>query len=208
MPSARPPRPSRPATTAKPAAKPEPEAVDAANLHIVHYPASVLKKKATHIPASDDTTKAVVRRMIELMHKAEGIGLAAPQVGLSWRLFVVHVPEDAEDDRLVNSDPPGATARPQVYINPKITKFEGPVEPFEEGCLSLPGIRGEVLRPPHITVTATDEHGKAFTHKAGGLLARCIQHELDHLDGVLIIDKMLMADRTKNKKKIRALEEP
>lgn len=144
--------------------------------------------------------------MLELMREAEGIGLAAPQVGLGWRMFILHVPEDAEDDRLASADPPTATTGPRIYIDPVITAFVGPPEPFEEGCLSLPEIRGEVLRPPQVTVTALDEHGERFTHSAGGLLARCIQHELDHLNGILIIDKMLQTSRMKNKKKIKELE--
>jgi peptide deformylase len=92
-----------------------------------------------------------------------------------------------------------------VFINP-VLKLEGPVEPYEEGCLSLPDIRGDVLRPPVVTVTALDEHGKQFTLRAGGLLARCIQHETDHLDGVLIIDKMTQGSRMKNRKAIKELE--
>lgn len=180
--------------------------VDPASLHIVSHPAPVLHKKATHAPPADSQTKAVAGRMLELMREADGIGLAAPQVGLSWRMFILHVPEDAEDDRLANADPPTATSSPRIYIDPVITAFVGPPEPFEEGCLSLPEIRGEVLRPPQVTVTALDEHGERFTHSAGGLLARCIQHELDHLDGILIIDKMLQTSRMKNKKKIKELE--
>jgi len=145
--------------------------------------------------------------MLELMVQAEGIGLAAPQVGLSWRMFVLNVPEDAEDGRLATSEPPEATTAPRLYINPKITAYQGPLEPFEEGCLSLPGIRGDVYRPAQITVTAMGPDGQPFTHTAGGLLARCIQHEIDHLDGVLIIDKMTQTARMKNKKKLKELEQ-
>lgn len=145
--------------------------------------------------------------MLRLMVKAEGIGLAAPQVGLLWRMFVLNVPEDAEDGRLASSDPPEATTAPRVYINPVITAYRGPLEPYEEGCLSLPEIRGDVYRPAEVTVTATDADGQTFTHTAGGLLARCIQHELDHLDGVLIIDKMTQTARMKNKKKLKELEQ-
>lgn len=200
-----PPRSSNPATRQiPPAAAAAP--VDPASLHIVHHPAPVLHKKATHTPPADARTRAVAGRMLELMREADGIGLAAPQVGLGWRMFILHVPEDAEDGRLANADPPSATSGPRVYIDPVITAFVGPPEPFEEGCLSLPEIRGEVLRPPQVTVTALDEHGERFTHSAGGLLARCIQHELDHLDGILIIDKMVQTSRMKNKKKIKELE--
>lgn len=200
-----PPRPpARPTTKSASPAQPP---VEPSSLHIVHHPDPVLHKKAPHVPPSDAQTRAVANRMLELMRNAEGIGLAAPQVGLSWRMFILHVPEDIEDERLIHSDPPSATPAPRVYIDPQITAYNGPLEPFEEGCLSLPGIRGEVLRPPQVTVTAIDEHGERFTHTAGGLLARCIQHELDHLDGILIINKMTQTSRMKNKKKIKELEE-
>ncbi|MFZ4576494.1 MAG: peptide deformylase, partial [Phycisphaerales bacterium] len=92
-------------------------------------------------------------------------------------------------------------------INPVLTKPAGPVERFEEGCLSLPGIRGDVIRPPTITIEATDLEGTRFTSTATGLLARCWQHERDHLDGVLIIDRMMEGHLAKNKKLIKELEE-
>ncbi|MGH7130885.1 MAG: peptide deformylase [Phycisphaerales bacterium] len=184
-------------------------AIDPAKLEIVNYPASVLRQRAKPVPKVTDEVRAVAARMIELMFQAEGIGLAGPQVGLSWRLFVVHVPStapDAEEPRSVESDPPTATAKPTVYINPTLSKPEGPLEPMDEGCLSLPDIRGRVLRPELITVTATDLEGRQFTQRAGGLLARCWQHEFDHLEGVLIIDKFSQASRLKNRAKIRDLE--
>lgn len=193
-----------------PKAVPPMPAPDPQSLFIVSYPDPVLHKKASHVPPSDEATRAVAARMVDLMRQADGIGLAAPQVGLSWRMFVLHVPEDENADdgpRLAPSDPPQATIGPRVYINPVIKSFGGPLEPFEEGCLSLPSIRGEVYRPAQVTVTATGADGVEFTHTAAGLLARCIQHELDHLDGVLIIDKMTQPSRIKNKKKIKELEQ-
>lgn len=190
-------------------AVPTPVAPDPAGLFIVNHPDPVLHKKAAHIPPADDATRAIASRMLQLMVKAEGIGLAAPQVGLPWRMFILNVPEDHEDEppRLASSDPPEATTAPRLYINPSITAYQGPLEPYEEGCLSLPGIRGDVYRPAQVTVTAIGHDGQPFTHTAGGLLARCIQHELDHLDGVLIIDKMTQTGRMKNKKKLKELEE-
>ncbi len=146
-------------------------------------------------------------RMVDVMEEEKGIGLAAPQIGLSWRMFVLDVPEveKGKDRRSADDDPPTASRGPMVFINP-VLKFEGPVEPYEEGCLSLPDVLGEVLRPPVVTVTALDQHGKQFTIKAGGLLARCIQHETDHLDGVLIIDKMTPTSRMKNRRAVKELE--
>jgi len=178
--------------------------VDPSRLGVVHYPAAVLRKKAAKIAEVTDEVRAVAARMIELMFAEEGIGLAAPQVGLPWRMFVCHVPED--EDRRVDADPPSASARPEVFINPVITRFEGPPEPMTEGCLSLPDIRGEVLRPPGVTLTAMNDEGEPIERRAAGLLARCWQHEIDHLDGVLIIDKMTQMSRLKNRAAIRDLE--
>ncbi|MBY0308199.1 MAG: peptide deformylase [Phycisphaerales bacterium] len=200
--------PRRPINTST--GDPPPGPVNPHELVIVSYPDPVLKKPARHVPPTGEQTCAVAKRMIDLMFQAEGIGLAAPQVGLPWRMFLVHVPEDADAEggpRLAGSCLPEATLGPRVYIDPRITAYGGSLGAFEEGCLSLPGIRGEVLRPSQVTVTATDLDGRKFTETVAGLLARCIQHELDHLDGVLIIDKMTQPSRLKNRKKIKDLEQ-
>lgn len=175
-------------------------------LGLVHYPDEVLRRKAKPVDAVTDEVRAVAQRMLEIMRAEEGIGLAAPQVGLSWRLFVADVPEDEEKGRAASGDLHAATAGPVVYINPVLSQPEGPVEPFNEGCLSLPDIRGDVLRPPIITIEATNLEGRRFTQRAAGLLARCWQHELDHLDGVLIIDRMTQPFRVKNRAAIKRLE--
>lgn len=178
--------------------------VDPATLHVLHYPAAVLRKKAAPVLEVTDEVRAVARRMIELMKEHDGIGLAAPQVGLSWRLFVTYVPENKE--RSPRQTPPTADERVMVYINPVLSNPVGAPEPYEEGCLSLPDIRGDVLRPPVVTITATDIEGNTFTKTAGGLLARCMQHEFDHLEGVLILDRMMQIFRIKNRAKVRELE--
>ncbi|MBL8991081.1 MAG: peptide deformylase [Phycisphaerae bacterium] len=180
--------------------------VDPASLRIVHYPAAVLRLRAEPVPAVTDEVRAVALRMIDLMREAEGVGLAAPQVGLSWRLFVAEVPEDPEEGRSAAADPPSATRGPVVYVNPVLSDPAGAVEPFEEGCLSLPDIRGDVLRPPTITIGATGMDGRPFSHRATGLLARCWQHEMDHLDGILILDRMTQMARLKNRPAVRRLE--
>ncbi len=180
--------------------------LDPSTLKIDLYPTEVLRTKADPVELTDET-RAVALRMIDLMHSAEGIGLAAPQVGLTWRLFVVHVPHNRDDeDTPPNPDLPSTCAEPLVFFNPEITETSKDLEPLEEGCLSLPGINGEVRRPSTITVRATDLNNNTFELKATGLLARCIQHENDHLDGVLIIDKMPQLARMKNRTKIKALE--
>lgn len=178
---------------------------DPRTLSIVHFPAPILRRRTDPVPEVTEQVQAVARRMIELMYEAEGIGLAAPQVGLPWRMFVAHVPES--DDRRLDADPAQATAEPMVCINPRLCEPERDLVPFEEGCLSLPEITGEVRRPSAITMTALDIEGKQFTIRASGLLARCWQHETDHLDGVLIIDRMTPPSRLRNRNAVRELEQ-
>ncbi|HMN40003.1 MAG TPA: peptide deformylase [Phycisphaerales bacterium] len=181
-----------------------PAKVDPAALHIVEYPAPVLRVRAKPVEKVTAEVRAVAARMVELMRQAKGIGLAAPQVGLSWRMFICDIPRS--EDHSPDSDPPTGTDGPQFYINPKLSHPVGAPQKMEEGCLSLPEITGEVLRPPTITITALDLHGRSFTRTATGLLARCWQHEMDHLDGVLIIDKMTQMSRLKNRTLIKDLE--
>jgi peptide deformylase len=151
------------------------------------------------------------------MREEHGIGLAAPQIGVSWRMFIADVPPreaqntddpDSPDDNPGGSPYPTTTQGPVVYINPKITHLSPPpaVIPAEEGCLSLPEIRGQVLRPPTVTITYTSIEGEPRTETATGLLARCWQHETDHLDGVLIIDKFSQMSRLRTRSKVRQLE--
>ena len=117
---------------------------------------------------------------------------------------MAHVPPT--DDRSAESDPPTATASPTVYINPVLSDPKGEPVVYEEGCLSLPDIRGDVLRQEIISMTATGLDGKRLTRTAAGLLARCWQHENDHLDGVLILDRMTQMSRLKNRSTIRRME--
>jgi peptide deformylase len=185
--------------------------VDPARLLIVNYPADVLRQKSAPIGAITDETRAVARRMIDLMYEAEGIGLAAPQIGLTWRMFVVDVPprepEDGEpSEPREEGTPADSTRGPEVYINPVLSAPGRELVSAEEGCLSLPEIRGEVLRPEEITITAQDIEGQTFTRRATGLLARCWQHEYDHLDGVLILDRMSQMSRLKTRMAVRKLE--
>lgn len=178
--------------------------VDPQALQVVHYPAPILRRKAAPIDEITDEVRAVALRMVDLMREQEGIGLAAPQVGLPWRMFVVHVPE--AEGRSASAVPPTASTGPRIYVNPMLTEPRGSLEPYEEGCLSLPDVRGELLRPAFITLTASDLDGAWTTQTAGGLLARCWQHENDHLDGVLIIDKFTQLSRLKNRSAVRELE--
>tara|TARA_A100001391_G_scaffold156856_3_gene115075 strand:- start:238 stop:894 length:657 start_codon:yes stop_codon:yes gene_type:complete len=194
-------------------------AVNPAGLRIELYPTEILKTKAKPFDPESiaglkdsasprgEELRLVAHRMIDLMNGAQGIGLAAPQVGLSWRLFVAHVPADPELEGESNdSDLPISCDEPGVFFNPEIVKYDGDLEPYDEGCLSLPGITGEVNRPAIVTMKAINLHGEEVTLKATGLLARCWQHEIDHLDGVLILDKMTQMSRLKNRTRIRGME--
>jgi peptide deformylase len=147
-------------------------------MQIVRYPHPALRWKSRDITRIDDTLRNVVGRMFELMYESKGIGLAANQVGLPLRLFVVNVSGDPEkkDEEV-------------VFINPVIRNRSGS-SVGEEGCLSLPGLYADVARPEAITVEAFDLEGQPFRVKVDDLPARVIQHETDHLDGVLFIDRI------------------
>jgi peptide deformylase len=182
-------------------------ALDPTSLHILHYPAPALRQRAHEVPEINDEVRAIGHRMVEMMFEAEGIGLAAPQVGLSWRLFVAHVPPDERRTQCPpEGEPVTATEQPTIYINPVLSGPQGPLVAYEEGCLSLPEITGDVYRPEVVTITARDLLGREFTTTAGGLLARCLQHEFDHLEGVLIIDRMTQISRLKMRSAVRRLE--
>ena len=177
--------------------------VDPSRLRIDLYPTEVLRTRAEQTEPSDEV-RAVALRMIELMRGAEGIGLAAPQVGLSWRLFVAHVPPPERDAAM--TDPGSWTHAPEVFLNPEITDHSNDLVESEEGCLSLPGIQGDVRRPSRVRMRATTLDGETVERDAQGLLARCWQHEIDHLDGVLILDKMSQTSRSRNRTRIKQLE--
>ncbi|MCC7205396.1 MAG: peptide deformylase [Phycisphaeraceae bacterium] len=162
-------------------------------LHIIWYPDPVLRRKARPVVAIDARVRAVAKAMLELMHEAGGVGLAAPQVGLSWRLFVANPTGDPQDDR--------------VFINPVLSDPSKEAVEHEEGCLSIPEVRANILRPKAITVTATDLDGKSFSLTSDDLAARVWQHEYDHLDGVLILDRMQRIDRLASRQMLKELED-
>ncbi len=152
---------------------------------ILFADAPVLRQKARRVRKYDAALRELVADMLETMHAANGVGLAAPQVGVSLRLFVIEIPADEEA---------GIPARQYVLCNPEIVKAVGE-ETEEEGCLSLPGYVGEVTRAAVVTVKGFDVNGKAVRVRGEGLLARALQHELDHLDGILFIDRLESLDK-------------
>jgi peptide deformylase len=179
-------------TPEKPRHELDPEARarrDAALRHVRVYGDPALRSRARPVEVFDDALADEVKRMGRLMDDAIGIGLAATQLGVMHRVLVYRVEPDA---------PLG------VLVNPEIEWRGDDVELMEEGCLSLPGVGVEVERPIHVRVRASDERGAPLTIEASGLEARVIQHEIDHLDGVLILDR---TSREQRKQAMRAMRE-
>ncbi len=166
--------------------------VDPESLKIVLYPDPVLRKPCEPVPEVTDEVRQVAARMLQLMHEARGVGLAAPQVGLSWRLFVANPTGEPEDDR--------------VFINPQFSNPTEQMHTRDEGCLSIPHVTGDITRPLGITIDALDEHGQPFQLTSQELAARVWQHETDHLDGILILDRMPAIDKVANRQAIQDLE--
>jgi len=146
-------------------------------VRIVPYPHPVLRHVSKPIKRFDADLREKIRQMFDLMYEAEGVGLAANQVDLPLRLFIVNLKADPKKGEEF------------VFLNPVITRPKGNAEQ-EEGCLSLPGVRGKVKRPEKVLLTAYMSNGKEYEAEVDGLMARVVQHELDHLDGVLFPDRM------------------
>lgn len=161
-------------------------------LPIVHFNDPVLRKKGAKVTAFDAALRRLAADMIETMHAAEGIGLAAQQIGKAVQLCVVDLrpAESRFDWEFDGAKPPLELFMPLTIVNPEIEAVAEPEDVYEEGCLSFPGIRGDVTRPDEITVRFKDAEGVPHVLRCNGLLARCVQHEADHLNGVLFIDRM------------------
>ena len=160
-------------------------------LPILAYPDPRLRTIAKDVPAVDDSVRTLVDDMFDTMYDARGIGLAATQVDRHLRVVVMDLAKDGE--------PPA----PQVFINPTVTPLTDALAPYEEGCLSVPEVYDTVERPARVKIEALDRDGKPFSVDADGLLAVCIQHELDHLNGVMFVDYLsrLKQDRARDKVK-------
>jgi peptide deformylase len=152
----------------------------------------VLKSRATPVDRFDDSLRRQVSRMAGIMHDALGVGLAAPQLGISQRLLVYRV---------------GPDAPVTVLANPELEWASGEVEPGEEGCLSIPGVLVDVDRPVYVRVRGLDEEGEERVVEASGLEARVIQHEIDHLDGVLILERTSREERKRALRELREAEQ-
>jgi peptide deformylase len=159
-------------------------------LPIVAYGDPVLKVKAKDITREYPKLEGLIENMKETMHNAFGVGLAAPQIGLPIRLFLVDASPFAEDEVLDDEERAFLKTFKHIFINPVITEETGDEWAFNEGCLSIPDVREDVFRKPNITIEYLDEDFKAHTLKLSGLAARVVQHEYDHIEGVLFTDKL------------------
>lgn len=161
-------------------------------LKLYKYGEKVLREKSVEVPLVTPALRKLAVEMVELMYESKGVGLAAEQVGHTERLCVIHVPPecDQEDDAAFNACVP----MPLIMFNPHIIAREG-TQRDKEGCLSFPGVGGEVTRSQQVTCQFMDAEGKAQIIVARGFLARAIQHETDHLDGVLYVDHMSAMER-------------
>ncbi len=163
----------------------------------------ILREPTKRIAKVDDSIRALIKEMLQSMYSAKGIGLAAPQVGIHKQLLVMDL--DLEDP----------ATPPIVLINPEIINFSASLDTYEEGCLSIPGVYLDVIRPSSIKVHFRDEMGRPRKINADGLLSRCIQHEMDHLNGVLFVDRVTsqedltreLKDHGFNQKDVNSLQE-
>ena len=154
---------------------------------ILHYPDPRLRRKALPVDTVDDEIRTLIDDMAETMYQAPGVGLAAPQIDVSKRVLILDISEARNELR--------------VFVNPELLTQEGE-QTMEEGCLSVPGVYDEVTRAAKVTVRALGRDGKPFELKADGLLAACVQHEIDHLDGKLFVDYLSRLKQKRVRKKL------
>jgi peptide deformylase len=159
------------------------------SLPICTYGNPVLRKKAANVKDVNDEIRALAKQMLDTMYKERGVGLAAEQVGRTERMFVIDIPPDSDVDEQGERENPEITM-PLVLINPEITGHTDDVQVGPEGCLSFPDIFANVERWYEVDAEYTDLGGSRQTLHAKGLLSRAVQHELDHLDGILLVDRM------------------
>lgn len=175
-------------------------------LSLCYYGNPILRKTAEPITDFDDDLAQLAKDMVNSMHAEAGIGLAGPQIGVSKRIFVMEVPQDMDLDESGRPLNPGL-AGPLVAVNPEIEILEGDVEEMEEGCLSIPDVRGRVERPFSIRLSFQNVAGDPQTLELHGLAARCAQHEFDHLNGVLFIDHLGSVKRVAIKGKLKKIKQ-
>ena len=161
-------------------------------MEVLKYGAEKLREKTVPVRHIDQHYEELAQAMLDMLHKERGVGLAGPQIGVMERIYVVHIENDT----------------PKVFINPSILETSETTCVYEEGCLSIPGVWADIVRPERVRVQAWNEKGRPFTLETAGLLARVIQHEYDHLEGILYFDHLspvkrerLLTKYQKNNKK-------
>jgi len=176
-------------------------------LPIVGYGDPVLRKKGVELTKEYPELKQLIENMFDTMYNAHGVGLAAPQVGLSLRLFVVDTTAFVDNDELSKQEKEAVKGFKKAFINPEIKKEEGAFWSFNEGCLSIPGIHEDVVRHDTITIEYFDENFAKQTETFDGLKARVIQHEYDHIEGILFTDKISPFKKRLIQKKLKNIKE-
>jgi len=166
--------------------------IDIEKCKITHYPAEVLARRAQPVEEIDDNIRQFVEKMLDIMLKNKGIGLAAPQVGISLQLFIISLD--------------GTRENVKVYINPTVTPT-GELGSIEEGCLSVPRVFTKIRRYKKCKVAATDIDGNEFTDQAEGLYARALQHEYDHIEGMTIVNRMSQTTKIVHRRQLKKLAE-
>jgi peptide deformylase len=177
-------------------------------LPIVMYGHPVLRQKGARIESVSAEVSQLIRDMLETMRANHGVGLAAQQVGRALQLTVIDVSEVTDRPSWAERNGERLDLKeltPLVLVNPKVTPV-GPAETGPEGCLSFPEMFGEISRPGSVDVEALDAHAEPLAFRCGGLLARAIQHEVDHLNGILFIDRMSAADKSQLQPELDALQ--
>ncbi|WP_457617287.1 peptide deformylase [Lutibacter sp.] len=171
-------------------------------LPIIAYGDPVLRKVGVEITPDYPNLKELIENMKETMYNAQGVGLAAPQIGKAIRLFIVDTSPFSADEDLDESERTFLENFKRVFINAKILKEEGNEWAFNEGCLSIPNIREDVVRESEVTIEYVDENFKKHTETLNGLAARVVQHEYDHIEGILFTDKISSLKKRLIKKKL------
>lgn len=176
-------------------------------LEIAQYGNPVLRKNSRPVEHFDEGLKALAENMLETMYAAEGIGLAAPQVSIPVQLVVIDIPQEEESVtwlKVNGEDKKLSDIMPLMFANPVLEPY-GPMHPFHEGCLSVLKIRASVVRPDFVKATVLLIDGREVTIDCNGLLARCLQHECDHLNGILFVERVSSAQKITLRNKLKRL---